>query len=96
MPVAWQVERLSGLIGADEEKMQEAEHDMRLAVINSTVNVDKRLERLYELIENDLLGTIAEQSVYIAPYKVIEWDPSACPPVVLVFFPLLVSTSLSV
>jgi hypothetical protein len=77
--VVLQVERLSGLIGEKPEKMQEAEDDMRLSVINSTVNIDKRLEKLYELIENDLLGTITEQVVYIAPYKVINGPASPWP-----------------
>ena len=39
-------------------------------MINSTVNVDKRLGLLYDLIENDLLGRLQASPSYIAPYKV--------------------------
>ena len=52
------------------EKMEEVEDLLRLDVINSTVNVDKRLEKLYELIENDLLGNLMFSPNYISPYKV--------------------------
>ena len=34
------------------------------------MNVDKRLEKLYELIENDLLGNLMFSPNYISPYKV--------------------------
>jgi enamine deaminase RidA (YjgF/YER057c/UK114 family) len=71
-----QVERLSGLLGTEPQKMEEAEEQIRSQVINSTVNVDKRLQKLYELIENDLLGRISHQMVYIAPYKVYLCPPS--------------------
>lgn len=65
-----QVERLSKLLGTEAQKIEEAGEQIRSQVINSTVNVDKRLQKLYELIENDLLGHINDQVVYISPYKV--------------------------
>eukprot|EP00884_Botryococcus_braunii_P004214 jgi/Botrbrau1/13794/Bobra.0056s0044.1 len=64
-----EVERLSGLLGTEVSKIEEAGEQIRSYVINSTVNVDKRLQKLYELIENDLLGRISDQVVYISPYK---------------------------
>ena len=42
----------------------------RLDIINSTVNVDKRLVKLFELIETDLLAKIVHSTQTIAPYKV--------------------------
>ena len=53
------------------DKMTEVEDSLRLEVINHTVNLDKRLEKLYELIENDLLGNLMFSPNYIAPYKVL-------------------------
>ena len=51
------------------ERIMAAENSLRLDVINSTVNIDMRLVRLYELVENDLLGALTLGSHYIAPYK---------------------------
>ena len=51
------------------ERIMAAENSLRLDVINSTVNIDMRLARLYELVENDLLGALTLGSHYIAPYK---------------------------
>lgn len=42
----------------------------RFEVINSTANVDKRLVKLFELIENDFLAKIMHSTQSIAPYKV--------------------------
>ncbi|KAK9817712.1 hypothetical protein WJX72_001099 [[Myrmecia] bisecta] len=61
-----EVERLSGLIETPIDKMN---GDMRLRVINSTVNIDKRIVKMYELVENDLLGKLQFSVNYIAPYK---------------------------
>ena len=42
---------------------------IRFEVINSTANVDKRLVKLFELVENDLLAKIVHSTQSIAPYK---------------------------
>jgi hypothetical protein len=65
-----QVERLSAMLELTPELMEKVEEKMRLQVINSTVNIDKRLIKLYELIENDLLGRLQFSVSYIAPYGV--------------------------
>ena len=67
--IVWltQVERLSKLI---ETPVDEMEVTKRLQIINSTVNVDKRLVKLFELIETDILAKIVHSSQTIAPYKV--------------------------
>lgn len=65
-----QVERLSGMLEMTPERMEKVEDKVRLQVINSTVNIDKRLIKLYELIENDLLGRLQYTVSYIAPYGV--------------------------
>ena len=61
-----QVERLSKLI---ETPVHDMDNKIRFEVINSTANVDKRLVKLFELIENDLLAKIVHSSQSIAPYK---------------------------
>ena len=61
-----QVERLSKLI---ETPVHDMDDKIRFEVINSTANVDKRLVKLFELIENDLLAKIVHSSQSIAPYK---------------------------
>lgn len=62
-----QVERLSKLI---ETPVDDMDVTKRLDIINSTVNVDKRLVKLFELIETDLLAKIVHSTQTIAPYKV--------------------------
>ena len=47
-----------------------AAEDMRLAAINMTVNIDRRLSKLFDLIENDLLGRLQCSANYISPYPV--------------------------
>jgi len=61
-----QVERLSKLI---ETPVHDMDNKIRFEVINSSANVDKRLVKLFELIENDLLAKIVHSSQSIAPYK---------------------------
>ena len=61
-----QVERLSKLI---ETPVREMVDSKRFEVINSTANVDKRLVKLFELIENDFLAKIMHSTQSIAPYK---------------------------
>lgn len=58
-------------------RIMEAEQSLRLDVINSTVNIDMRIARLYDLLENDLLGAFTLGSHYIAPYKVRRSPPAA-------------------
>ncbi len=65
-----QVERLSGLVQMGPERIEKVEDQLRLQVINSTININKRLVNLYELIENDLLGSLQFSVGYIAPYGV--------------------------
>lgn len=62
-----QVERLSGLISAPTESMDQS---LRLTIINSANNVEQRTTHLYTIIENDLLGQLQCSNNYIAPYKV--------------------------
>ena len=67
------MERLSGLIETPVEAMCAADtvaQSVRQDIINSSVNIDKRLTKLYDLLENDLLGGLQYSSNYIAPYKV--------------------------
>ncbi len=47
-----------------------ASGNLRLDIINSTVNINARLTRLYDLLENDILSRISSGQHYIAPYKV--------------------------
>ena len=61
-----QVERLSKLIETPVGDMVDSK---RFEVINSTANVDKRLVKLFELIENDFLAKIMHSTQSIAPYK---------------------------
>ena len=61
-----QVERLSKLI---ETPVYDMVDTKRFEVINSTANVDKRLVKLFELIENDFLAKIVHSTQSIAPYK---------------------------
>mmetsp|Transcript_14211 Transcript_14211/g.42929 ORF Transcript_14211/g.42929 Transcript_14211/m.42929 type:complete len:605 (-) Transcript_14211:1274-3088(-) len=41
----------------------------RLDIINSTVNIAARLEKLYDFIEKEVLSQVSSASHYIAPYK---------------------------
>eukprot|EP00951_Prasinocladus_malaysianus_P048673 scaffold661120_cov55-Prasinocladus_malaysianus.AAC.1 len=43
----------------------------RLSIINSTVNVESRSAKLYELVENDLLGPLDMPAASIAHYRQI-------------------------
>ena len=68
-----QVERLSGLIQTPMKTLCEdgaTAEAVRQDIINSSVNIDKRLTKLYDLIENDILGSLQYGCNYIAPYKV--------------------------
>jgi len=61
---------MSGLLELPPQTMHELGDKLRLEVINNTVNLDKRLAKLYELIENDLLGSLKFTPANIASYKV--------------------------
>ena len=47
-----------------------ASGSLRLDIINSTVNIDARLVKLYELLENDILASLSGAAAACAPYKV--------------------------
>lgn len=68
------VERLSKLVKAvetplDEDTDDNYVHDIRLQVINFTTLTDGLCRRMYEVIENDLLGSLQLATHHIAPYK---------------------------
>lgn len=68
-----QVERLSGIVqDLDQKSVDKA---LRFTVINSSVNVETRSAKLYELIENDLLGPLDMPSACIAPYRWVMLEP---------------------
>lgn len=64
------MERLSGMCELSPERLARMEERVRLQAINSSVNIGSRLRKLYELIENDLLGRLQLSSNNISPYKV--------------------------
>lgn len=43
---------------------------LRLDIINSTVNIDARLTKLYDLLENEILSRVTGITANCAPYKV--------------------------
>jgi hypothetical protein len=43
---------------------------VRQQVINSSVNIQQRILRLYDLIENDLYGKLQSLAAQIASFKV--------------------------
>lgn len=49
--------------------METIKDTLRLDVINHTNNLDKRLFKLYDLIESDLLGPLVCSPNYISSYK---------------------------
>lgn len=65
---ALQVERLSGFV-QNMDDAQMIDREFRLSVINSTVNVDIRSSKLYDLVEKDLLGPLDMPTAAIAPYR---------------------------
>ena len=55
--------------------MEQIKDTLRIDVINNTNNLDKRLSKLYDLIENELLGPLVCSSNYISSYKVrLSWE----------------------
>ena len=73
---AAQVEQLSRTIQMSPSQLvvmksnERAHEETRLSAINTTVNIDRRLAKLFELVENDLLGRLQCSANYIAPYPV--------------------------
>ncbi len=65
-----QIENITALIEQPSETMEKVKDTLRMDVINNTINLDKRLFKLYDLIENELLGTLVCSSNYISSYKV--------------------------
>jgi ariadne-1 len=62
-----QVERLSGLVERAKELTLDAQ--LRLDVINSSVNIHTRIVKFFELVENDLYGKLQSSSAQIAVYR---------------------------
>ena len=71
-----QVEQLSLTIQMSPSQLmvmksnERAQEETRLSAINMTVNIDRRLIKLFELVENDLLGRLQCSANYISPYPV--------------------------
>ena len=71
-----QVEQLSLTIQMTPSQLmvmksdEQAQEETRLRAINMTVNIDRRLIKLFELVENDLLGRLQCSANYISPYPV--------------------------
>ncbi len=71
-----QVEQLSRTIQMNPSQLtilksnEKALEETRLSAINMTVNIDRRLIKLFELVENDLLGRLQCSASYISPYPV--------------------------
>jgi hypothetical protein len=68
------VERLSKLVKPFDTPMElntddSSVQDIRLQVINLTTLTDGLCRRMYEVIENDLLGSLQLATHHIAPYK---------------------------
>lgn len=65
-----QVEHVSKLLRDMGNNLDEINPGIRLEVINMTKNLDKRLENLYHLIENDILSKLMFSPNDISFYKV--------------------------
>ncbi|KAG1675373.1 hypothetical protein FOA52_012292 [Chlamydomonas sp. UWO 241] len=63
-----EVERLAGLVQSCSDSLA-IDPEERVNTINSTVNIQERIIRLYDLIENDLYGKLQTCSAQIAIYK---------------------------
>ena len=55
---------------APDRLMGPQNETLRLAVINCAAGIDKRFVKMYDLIENELLGQLQFSASYVAPYKV--------------------------
>ena len=65
-----QIENITALIEQPSQEMEKVKITLRMDVINNTTNLDKRIFKLYDLIENELLGLLVCSSNYISSYKV--------------------------
>lgn len=63
-----QVERLSGLVEDCSESLT-IDTDARVRVINSTVSIESRIVKFFEMIETDLYGRLQSCSAQIAVYR---------------------------
>jgi len=66
--LATEVERLSGLIDKARETLS-MDPQLRLDVINSSVNVRMRIVKFFEMLENDLYGKLQGSNAQIAMYR---------------------------
>lgn len=62
-----QVERLSDLV--ERAKELNLDSELRLHVINSSVNINTRIIKFFELVENDLYGKLQKSNAQIAVYR---------------------------
>ncbi|KAG2497384.1 hypothetical protein HYH03_004542 [Edaphochlamys debaryana] len=62
-----EVERLSGLVEECSESLT-IDSDARVRVINSTVSIESRIVKFFEMIETDLYGRLQSCSAQIAVY----------------------------
>jgi hypothetical protein len=58
------VERLSGLV--EKAKGLSLDPDLRLEVINSSVNIHQRIVKFFELVSDDLYGRLESTCAQIA------------------------------
>ncbi|WIA17066.1 hypothetical protein OEZ85_013967 [Tetradesmus obliquus] len=65
--LAGEVERLSGLV--ERAKELTLDPQLRLDAINSSVNINSRIVKFFELVENDLYGKLQSSSAQIAVYR---------------------------
>ncbi|XP_077215080.1 putative E3 ubiquitin-protein ligase ARI2 isoform X3 [Tasmannia lanceolata] len=64
------VEELSKFVEKPFDKLPEDKIlELRMQIINLSVIIDKLCKKMYECIENDLLGTLQRTTHNIAPYK---------------------------
>ncbi|KAK9806532.1 hypothetical protein WJX73_007969 [Symbiochloris irregularis] len=65
-----EVEKLADQVATPPEQLLADRDDhLRLQVINCAVGIDRRFWKMFDVIENDLLGPLQSASAYIAPYK---------------------------
>jgi ariadne-1 len=60
-----EVERLANLMERNEDVLAES----RQAVINLSASINSRVEKMYDVIENEIAPQVAGRSINIAPYK---------------------------
>ncbi|KAG7666760.1 hypothetical protein Ndes2526B_g04760 [Nannochloris sp. 'desiccata'] len=60
-----EVERLANLMERNEDVLAES----RQAVINMSASINSRIEKMYDVIENEIAPQVAGRSMNIAPYK---------------------------